>query len=1120
MFAAIKRFSLLAILTLMATVVYAQTAPPAGMEGQSLRSWLKANYFDANHNTLGYTTARMYMYNYIDNQSNKIRGVYSGYEVSWAYGGTGTNPAPINCEHTVPQSFFGQGEPMKSDIHHLFPTYQNWNSTRSNHPFAEIDDNTTAKWMYLTTGQTAIPTSNIDAYSEYANSQFEPREDHKGNVARAVFYFYTMYPTQAGDISRVGNINTLYQWHLNDPVDGNEIARNNMIEAYQGDRNPYIDYPEAVAAAWGFNAPSNTPPSAPASFALQASTSALSLSWFDVSNEDGYYIYKSVDNTTFSQVASLTANTTSYTDNNVVAGDTHYYYAVAHNTYGNSPNSATANGTLQTGGNTGGSGGADLLISEYVEGSSYNKVIEIANFTGADINLASYALGKQSNGAGDWSTLALAGSLANGEVYVIAHTSADASINANLRTGSAAMTFNGNDAVALLKGGVVIDVVGDFNSAATFGQDVTLARNANVTAPNTSYTTAEWTSLPSNTFSNLGSHTMDGGTAPEPCNQAAGLTASNVTDNSASLSWTAGAGATSYEVRYRATGTATWTTTATSATTANISGLSEVITYEFQVATVCASATSEFTASSAFTTTAAPCDQAAGLVYSNVSETTATLAWSAAANAVSYELRYRQSGTSTWTSNILTGTSANITGLTEGTTYEFQVATTCANSTSAFTTSANFTTNSAPVATGDPLFISEYVEGSSFNKAIEIANTTGASVNLSGYTLRRQANGAGAWGADYALSGTLADGEAFVVAHSSADAAVLAVADITTAAEAMTFNGNDPVGLFYNGVLLDVVGIFNGGTTNFAQDITLQRNVSAPNTSYVAGEWTSTATDDFSGLGFITGGNTAPVTDILAYDNFEGGWGNWTDGGSDCSLYSGSYAYAGSYAANIQDNSGVASSFYLTNGLDVTAYSQLTVDFAFYSRSMENNEDFWLQYFDGSRWITVVSYAQGRDFSNDGFYTASVNLDAGAYSFPSNASFRFMCDASGNADDIYVDEITITGTTGGATARKSSGNIQFMREGVAGIEEEAEALDIDFTIYPNPAQGGNEITLKVNEMESNLRVAIYNINGALMMNQDVADYNTKISLNNLPSGFYMVSLITDDGIQTKRLIVR
>lgn len=244
-----KRLLLLAVL--FSFCVFGQT-PPTGMEGTPFRDWLKQNFYDGQHQTLGYSTARMYMYNYIDNENNSIECVYGGLDVSWQYGGTGTNPQPINCEHTIPQSFFSKAEPMKSDIHHLFPTFGTFNSRRSNYPFAEIPDNQTTVWMIeddsLSNG---IPSSNIDAYSEYYNSQFEPPEGHKGNVARAVFYFYTMYPSY--DMSRVGNIDMFYQWHLADPVDAEEMERNDEIFQYQGNRNPFVSNPEYVARAWGYD---------------------------------------------------------------------------------------------------------------------------------------------------------------------------------------------------------------------------------------------------------------------------------------------------------------------------------------------------------------------------------------------------------------------------------------------------------------------------------------------------------------------------------------------------------------------------------------------------------------------------------------------------------------------------------------------------------------------------------------------------------------------------------------------------------------------------------------------------------------------------------------------------
>ena len=88
--------------------------------------------------------------------------------------------------------------------------------------------------------------SNHELWSERSNNVWEPREDQKGTIARSIFYFYTMYPETVGDISQCGDPETLYQWHLDDPVDTAEQDRNDKIESQQGNRNPYVDYPDLV----------------------------------------------------------------------------------------------------------------------------------------------------------------------------------------------------------------------------------------------------------------------------------------------------------------------------------------------------------------------------------------------------------------------------------------------------------------------------------------------------------------------------------------------------------------------------------------------------------------------------------------------------------------------------------------------------------------------------------------------------------------------------------------------------------------------------------------------------------------------------------------------------------
>ena len=250
-------------LMLLSLFIYAGPLPPNDLSGETLRTWLQDNWHKGKHNDLGYNEARRAMYSFIDvGTDGMVTGVYTGFKQA-SKDTTFLNP--INAEHTIPQSWFNRKPPMKSDLHHLFPTHKDVNSARSNSPFGEIDDDATEKW-YIASGAglkkiTHIPATEIDSYSESRGGKiFEPREDHKGNLARAAYYFYTMYPDSAGDITKLANKDVLFQWHLDDPVDDAEKIRNDRIEQKQGNRNPYIDHPEIVARAWGHENTAGTVP--------------------------------------------------------------------------------------------------------------------------------------------------------------------------------------------------------------------------------------------------------------------------------------------------------------------------------------------------------------------------------------------------------------------------------------------------------------------------------------------------------------------------------------------------------------------------------------------------------------------------------------------------------------------------------------------------------------------------------------------------------------------------------------------------------------------------------------------------------------------------------------------
>lgn len=150
----------------------------------------------------------------------------------------------INTEHSYPQSKGAEEGNARSDMHHLYPTRVKTNSDRGSLIFADVNDSQTITWYKNTTELSSIPNQNIDDYSELGVSTFEPRESYKGNIARSIMYFYTMYRSEAIDADPSffdQQIETLCDWHYEDPVDQIEWERTMKIAPYQdGKANPFV----------------------------------------------------------------------------------------------------------------------------------------------------------------------------------------------------------------------------------------------------------------------------------------------------------------------------------------------------------------------------------------------------------------------------------------------------------------------------------------------------------------------------------------------------------------------------------------------------------------------------------------------------------------------------------------------------------------------------------------------------------------------------------------------------------------------------------------------------------------------------------------------------------------
>ena len=194
-------------------------------------------------------------------------------------------------------------------------------------------------------------------------------------------------------------------------------------------------------------------------------------------------------------------------------------------------------------------------------------------------------------------------------------------------------------------------------------------------------------------------------TAGSSCGIPATLTASSITNTSATISWAAVSGANSYDVDYKAAASSTWipVATATPSTSALLSGLTEGTVYDYRVRVNCAAGTGSY-AQAQFTTTA-PCNPPGSLASSNITSSSATVSWAAVVGGTSYTVEHRLTSGTSWTILApVTGTSTNITGLTASTAYTWRVKSNCGSTAvSSYSTEGTFTTASGPVSCASAL---------------------------------------------------------------------------------------------------------------------------------------------------------------------------------------------------------------------------------------------------------------------------------------------------------------------------------------------------------------------------------------------------------------------------------
>lgn len=204
-----------------------------------------------------------------------------------------------NREHIIPQSSFNSASPMQNDIHHVIPSDGFVNGQRGSLPFGTVGS---ANWTSLNGSQRG--NSDVAGYSGLV---FEPIDEFKGDIARAILYFAVRYQDNVDTYSwemfngtedqvfETWALELLLDWHNNvDPVDAREIARNNAAYNYQGNANPFVNHPEYANLIWNPN-PDTEAPSDPTNLVASNPTStSIDLSWTASTDNvavDSYDIY-------------------------------------------------------------------------------------------------------------------------------------------------------------------------------------------------------------------------------------------------------------------------------------------------------------------------------------------------------------------------------------------------------------------------------------------------------------------------------------------------------------------------------------------------------------------------------------------------------------------------------------------------------------------------------------------------------------------------------------------------------------------------------------------------------------------------------------------------------------
>jgi len=242
---------------------------------------------------------------------------------------------------------------------------------------------------------------------------------------------------------------------------------------------------------------------------------------------------------------------------------------------------------------------------------------------------------------------------------------------------------------------------------------------------------------------------------------------------------------------------------------------------------------------------------------------------------------------------------------------------------------------------------------------------------------------------------------------------------------------------------------------------------------------------------------------VLSEGFFENGMDGWIDGGTDCNRYYGTYSFENNYSIRLRDNSGLNSSM-ISETYNITHFQSFQLTFDFYPFSYEPNEGFRIYANFGSEWILLSDLISVRDFSNYKFYEMDIKIKIPSSS--NTLKLKIESNGNSNSDLVYIDAVRVYASmdqleTDEITISEVEKQRTSNHEKIGENLQEAELI-----VMPNPV---NEF-LDLSSSEKLNEVKVFNLEGELILSQDMDDTNIRINTSELLPGAYILLGISDE----------